>query len=131
MKVVWRLGTATVREAHDVLRKEHRDDLAYTTVLTMMRILEQKGMLAKDADAGSRGHRYRPVRSRRQMTRVMVRELGAAAAARILEHAAVDAGAAAILSELRERRLDPYSAVDALLARVELVTKPDVAEKIA
>jgi LAO/AO transport system kinase len=63
--------------------------------------------------------------------RVMVRELGAAAAARILEHAAVDAGAAAILSELRERRLDPYSAVDALLARVELVTKPDVAEKIA
>ena len=61
----------------------------------------------------------------------MVRELGAAAAARILEHAAVDAGAAAILSELRERRLDPYSAVDALLARVELVTKPDVAEKIA
>lgn len=74
MKVVWRLGTATVREVHDVLRKEHRDDLAYTTVLTMMRILEQKGMLAKDVDAESRGHRYTPVRSQRQMMRVMVRD---------------------------------------------------------
>ena len=74
MKVVWRLRTATVREVHDVLRKEHRDDLAYTTVLTMMRILEQKGMLAKAADAESRGHRYTPVRSQRQMMRVMVRD---------------------------------------------------------
>ena len=74
MKVVWRLRTATVREVHDVLRKEHRDDLAYTTVLTMMRILEQKGMLAKAADPESRGHRYTPVRSQRQMMRVMVRD---------------------------------------------------------
>ena len=74
MKVVWRLGTATVRDVHDVLRKAHRDDLAYTTVLTMMRILEQKGMLAKDATAESRAFRYRPVRSQRQMMRVMVRE---------------------------------------------------------
>jgi predicted transcriptional regulator len=74
MKVVWRLGTATVRDVHDVLRKEHRDDLAYTTVLTMMRILEQKGVLAKDASAESRAHRYRPVRSQRQMMRLMVRE---------------------------------------------------------
>ena len=74
MKVVWRLGTATVRDVHDVLRKEHRDDLAYTTVLTMMRILEQKGVLAKDATAESRAHRVRPVRSQRPMMRVMVRE---------------------------------------------------------
>lgn len=74
MKVVWRLGTATVREVHDVLRREHRDDLAYTTVLTMMRILEQKGMLAKGPDSESRGHRYRPARSQRQMMRVMVRD---------------------------------------------------------
>lgn len=74
MKVVWRLGTATVRDIHDVLRKEHRDDLAYTTVLTMMRILEQKGMLAKEADLESRAHRYTPARTQRQMMKVMVRE---------------------------------------------------------
>lgn len=74
MKVAWRLGTATVREVHEVLRREHRDDLAYTTVLTMMRILEQKGMLAKSQDGDSRAHRYRPLRTQRQMMRVMVRE---------------------------------------------------------
>jgi predicted transcriptional regulator len=74
MKVVWRLGSATVRDVHDVLRREHRDDLAYTTVLTMMRILEQKGMLSKSQDAASRGHRYTPARTQRQMMRVMVRE---------------------------------------------------------
>ena len=74
MKVVWRLGTATVRDVHDVLRREHRDDLAYTTVLTMMRILEQKGMLSKSQDAASRGHRYTPARTQRQMMRVLVRE---------------------------------------------------------
>lgn len=74
MKVIWRLGTATVREVHEVLRRERRDDLAYTTTLTMMRILEQKGMLTKQADPDSRAHRYRPVRSQRQMMRVLVRE---------------------------------------------------------
>lgn len=74
MKVVWRLGTATVREVHDVLRRERRDDIAYTTVLTMMRILEQKGALSKEADRDSRAHRYRPVRTQRQVMRLMVRE---------------------------------------------------------
>ena len=74
MKVVWRLGTATVREVHDALRATRRADLAYTTVLTMMRILEQKGVLSKAADPDSRAHRYRPVRTQRQVMRLMVRE---------------------------------------------------------
>lgn len=74
MKIVWRLGTATVREVHDVLRREHRDDLAYTTVLTMMRILEQKGTLSKTQDRESRAHRYKPVRTQRQVMQLMVRE---------------------------------------------------------
>jgi predicted transcriptional regulator len=74
MKVVWRLGTATVRDVHDVLRRERREDLAYTTVLTMMRILEQKGALSKAQDGESRAHRYKPVRTQRHVMRLMVRE---------------------------------------------------------
>lgn len=74
MKVVWRLGSATVREVHEVMRREHRDDLAYTTVLTMMRILEQKQVLAKTREKDSRAHRYRPVRTQRQVTRDLVRD---------------------------------------------------------
>ena len=56
MKVVWRLGSATVRDVHEVLRREHRDDLAYTTVLTILRTLEQKGYVKHEEEG--RVHRY-------------------------------------------------------------------------
>ena len=39
MEILWHQGASTVAEA----REGFDDDLAYTTVLTMMRILEQKG----------------------------------------------------------------------------------------
>ena len=39
MKVVWRLEKATVRDVYDSLRK--RREIAYTTVMTMMKILEE------------------------------------------------------------------------------------------
>ena len=38
MKVVWKLGSVTVRDVYDDLRG--RREIAYTTVLTMMKILE-------------------------------------------------------------------------------------------
>ena len=45
MKVVWTLETATVRDVYEHLRS--RRTIAYTTVLTMMKILEQKGYVRK------------------------------------------------------------------------------------
>ncbi|PYS27772.1 MAG: CopY family transcriptional regulator [Acidobacteria bacterium] len=45
MKIVWQLGTATVREVYEELLKSRK--IAYTTVMTMMGILEQKGRLTK------------------------------------------------------------------------------------
>jgi predicted transcriptional regulator len=45
MKVVWQLGSATVREVYEELLKNRK--VAYTTVMTMMGILEQKGRLKK------------------------------------------------------------------------------------
>ncbi len=42
MEVLWKLGKSTVSEVADVLA-EQRDKLAYSSVLTTMRILEQKG----------------------------------------------------------------------------------------
>ena len=46
MKVIWRLGSATVREVYEALRENRR--IAYTTVMTMMNILESKGYLKKE-----------------------------------------------------------------------------------
>lgn len=70
MKVVWRSDQTTVREVYDTLRKSR--PLAYTTVMTMMRILEQKGYLTRATD--ERAHVYRPARPRQQVVGAMLRD---------------------------------------------------------
>lgn len=70
MKVVWRLESATVRDVYEALREKR--DIAYTTVLTMMKVLEQKGYVRKTRS--ERAHVYRPARPRQQVIGAMVRE---------------------------------------------------------
>jgi BlaI family transcriptional regulator, penicillinase repressor len=70
MKVIWPLGQATVREVYDELRG-HRA-IAYTTVQTMMNILETKGHLKREP--GEKAHIYSPVRPQQIVVRSMVRE---------------------------------------------------------
>ena len=70
MKVVWELETATVRDVYEHLRS--RRTIAYTTVLTMMKILEQKGYVKKTRE--ERAFVYRPARPRQQVIGSMVRE---------------------------------------------------------
>src|SRR5579884_1250574 len=70
MKVVWDLGKATVREVYEVLLERRR--IAYTTVMTMMKILEKKGHLKKTAS--DRAHVYRPSQPKQQVIRGMVQE---------------------------------------------------------
>jgi BlaI family transcriptional regulator, penicillinase repressor len=70
MKVIWGLGKATVRDVYEALL-EHRK-VAYTTVMTMMKILEQKGYLLKAE--GDKAHIYRPAKPQRQVIGGMVKE---------------------------------------------------------
>src|SRR5438094_4758649 len=70
MKVVWRLGTATVRDVYEELLETRR--IAYTTVMTMMNILETKGYLKKEKD--ERAYRYKPARPERAVISSMVHE---------------------------------------------------------
>ena len=70
MKVIWPRGQATVREVYDELRD--RRAVAYTTVQTMMNILETKGHLKREP--GEKAHVYAPVRPRQIVVRSMVRE---------------------------------------------------------
>lgn len=73
MKVVWRLGRATVRDVYEALRESRR--IAYTTVMTMMNILETKGYLKKEKkEKDERAYRYRPARPERTVITSMVRE---------------------------------------------------------
>jgi predicted transcriptional regulator len=70
MKVVWRLGDATVRDVHHALQP--RRPVAYTTVMTMMKVLEEKGYLKKTMT--ERAHVYRPAQPRHQVVGAMVRD---------------------------------------------------------
>ena len=55
MSVLWDRGPSTVAE----VRKALDDELAYTTVLTVLRILEEKGHVGHTTEG--RAHRYRPL----------------------------------------------------------------------
>ena len=52
MTVLWERGPSTVTEVRDALG----DGSAYTTILTILRLLEEKGHVAREAEG--RAHRY-------------------------------------------------------------------------
>jgi predicted transcriptional regulator len=73
MDVIWEKGVATVAEVADALPKE--SELAYNTVLTTMRILEEKGYLAHSKPDDTRAFVYKPVVGRNEAGRNAVRYL--------------------------------------------------------
>ncbi len=70
MKVVWQRERATVRDVYEALL-EHRK-VAYTTVMTMMKILERKKYLKKSQ--ADRAYVYRPTQPKRKVVGDMVRD---------------------------------------------------------
>lgn len=69
MAVLWDLGSATVAEVNERLD----DDLAYNTVLTILRILERKGLAGREKQG--RAHRYRPLLGRAEAGRSILGRL--------------------------------------------------------
>jgi predicted transcriptional regulator len=70
MKLVWLRETATVRDIYEVLLDKRK--IAYTTVMTMMKILETKGYLKKRRQ--DRAFIYRPTHPKNQVISGMLRE---------------------------------------------------------
>ncbi|HEY1240873.1 MAG TPA: BlaI/MecI/CopY family transcriptional regulator [Bryobacteraceae bacterium] len=70
MKVIWERERATVRDVYEALLERRK--VAYTTVMTMMKILEQKGFLKKTQE--DRAYVYRPAQAKRQVIGAMVRD---------------------------------------------------------
>lgn len=69
--VLWRIGPSTVRQVLDELRTER--DLGYTTVLKMLQVMHDKGLVARDTS--QRSHVYRTVHSRTQVQGRLVDDL--------------------------------------------------------
>jgi BlaI family transcriptional regulator, penicillinase repressor len=71
MSVLWERGEATVAEVHEALLRTR--GLAFTTIATMLRKMEDKGVVAHRAVG--RQFVYRPTVSEDQVRRSMVGEL--------------------------------------------------------
>ena len=104
MKLVWARGQATVRDCYEALLAERR--IAYTSVMTMMNVLEKKGHLRKRA--AGRSFVYRPTRPQRQVIGGMVREF---------VERVFGGSAEPLLAHLVEERLSPEE-LDALAKRI-------------
>jgi predicted transcriptional regulator len=70
MKIIWKKGASTVRDVYEDLLSQRK--IAYTTVMTMMGILEQKGYLKKSAD--DRAYVYTPTRPQSEVVGNMVQD---------------------------------------------------------
>jgi BlaI family penicillinase repressor len=70
MKIVWSRDVSTVRDVYEALLERRK--IAYTTVMTMMKILEQKKYLLKTQE--DRAYVYRPAKPKNQVIQGMVRE---------------------------------------------------------
>jgi len=104
MKLVWARGQASVRDVYEALLEERR--IAYTTVMTMLNVLEKKGHLKKKSVG--RSFVYRPTRPQRQVIGGMVREF---------VERVFGGSAEPLLVHLVEGRLSPEE-LDALAKRI-------------
>lgn len=88
MEILWQQGPSTVAEARDAFD----DDLAYTTVLTMLRTLEAKGYVRHSAEG--KAHRYEAVVARdvaqRSALRSLARKLFKGSTELLLTHLVAD-----------------------------------------
>ena len=62
LRVLWQQGECTVRQVHEILSREN--PVAYTTVLTTLQIMHQKGLVKRDAS--ERAHVYAAFLSQRK-----------------------------------------------------------------
>jgi predicted transcriptional regulator len=72
LRVLWPLGPATVKQAHQAMQAE-RPDITYATVLRQMQIMHSKGLLTRDER--ERSHVYAPAQSRNALQTSLLKEL--------------------------------------------------------
>ncbi len=71
LNVLWQRGASTVREVHDALSATH--DTGYTTVLKLLQIMTDKGLVTRDES--QRAHVYVPRYSEQRTQRQLLGDL--------------------------------------------------------
>jgi BlaI family transcriptional regulator, penicillinase repressor len=103
LRVLWRLGPSTVRQAHLALSREK--ETGYSTTLKMMQVMREKGLLLRDDSV--RPQVYRPAvtqeRTQLQLVDDLVRRAFGGSAARMMMRALASRRVSAEeLSEIEE-----------------------------
>jgi predicted transcriptional regulator len=103
LRVLWRLGPATVRAVHDELSRAQAT--GYTTVLKMLQIMTEKGLVTRDES--DRSHVYKPACGERTVQRQLVRHLlerafGGSAQQLVLQALAAKRSSPQELAEIRK-----------------------------
>jgi BlaI family penicillinase repressor len=106
LRVLWRLGPATVRAVHAELNRAQ--ETGYTTVLKMLQIMTEKGLVRRDES--ERSHVYEPALSEQHVQRQLVghlleRAFGGSAQKLVLQALAAKKSSPQELAEIR-RLLD-------------------------
>jgi predicted transcriptional regulator len=110
MQILWRLEGATVRQVMDNLPAGRR--LAYTSVSTLLRILEQKGAVGSRREDVGRGHVYSPrvpkaeyeVRSLRDLIGRVFEDAPVSLVRCLVEHEDLSAGEVESIRRLLHRK---------------------------
>jgi predicted transcriptional regulator len=106
LRVVWRRGPSTVRQAHEALSQDR--EIGYTTVLKLMQIMTEKGLVERDET--ERTHVYRTRLTQEQTQQQLVNDLlekafGGSASQLVLRALAAKPASADELAQIR-RLLD-------------------------
>ena len=75
LRVLWERGPSTVREVQEALSVER--DYGYTTVLKLLQIMHEKGLV--DRDESRRSHVYSPTRAEEETQRDLIDDLASRA----------------------------------------------------
>jgi predicted transcriptional regulator len=103
LRVLWRLGPATVRAVHAELSRVQ--ETGYTTVLKMLQIMAEKGLVKRDES--ERSHVYQPAFSEQDVQRQLVghlmeRAFGGSAQKLVLQALSAKKASASELAEIRK-----------------------------
>jgi predicted transcriptional regulator len=71
LRILWAQGPSTVRDVHGTLEKERT--IGYTTVLKLMQIMAEKGLVERDER--ERAHVYKAALAEEQTQKQLVRDL--------------------------------------------------------
>lgn len=103
LRVLWRRGPSTVRQVHEVLSEER--ETGYTTVLKLMQIMTEKGLVGRDES--QRTHVYQARLTQEQTQQQLVGDLldkafGGSASQLVMRALAAKAASADELARIRQ-----------------------------